>query len=203
MEIAPELYRKFFIEAGIERSGLFKNVKEKYGGYKALYPGSFVHISPSFFFPELRYIDQDKRCKAFFQDSQTLEFVISRKEYDQDPQLKFSEMSFQEELDEEEESFDLLISQYSGFISKYCTRYLRRDGILLVNDSHGDATYAFHSGEFDFVAVVQEGFEIDESNLDRYFSFSRKKEVDMNEVLEKMKGPKYKTMADSYIFRRK
>lgn len=38
--------------------------------------------------------------------------------------------------------FDLLISQYAGFISDTCINYLKVNGYLLVNNSHADAGLA-------------------------------------------------------------
>ncbi len=40
------------------------------------------------------------------------------------------------------EPVDLIISQYAGFVGQETKRYLKEGGILLCNDSHGDATLA-------------------------------------------------------------
>ena len=112
-------------------------------------------------------------------------------------------MSFENEIDEEEDYFDLIVSQFSGFISKYCTRYLTRNGILLANDSHGDATLAFTSGEYDLIGVVNDKLEIEKTDLEKYFLFSRRKQIDIKKVLETMKEPKYKYIMNSYIFKKK
>jgi len=154
MQPVPELYKKYFIDIGIERLEIFKLIKEKFNINRVLYPGSFVHISPSFFFPEVIYLDLDKRCKKFFSQKETIAYIESKKEYNQEPILKYYEMSFEEENEEEPCSFDLLVSQFAGFISIHCTKYLKKNGILLVNDSHGDATMAYCSGEYDLIAVT-------------------------------------------------
>lgn len=60
------------------------------------------------------------------------------------------------ELVEEVQKYDLLISQYAGFVSKYCKAYLKRDGILIVNDSHGDASMAYLDSEFSLISVVNQ-----------------------------------------------
>jgi hypothetical protein len=122
----PSLYQKYFIAPGIERLALFENFGNTYPCEKVLYPGSFVHITPSFYFPEVVYLDLDKRCRKFFSDDETLEYIDKRKDYRQDPVIRFHETSFENEIDELDEYFDLLISQYAGFISRYCTRYLKK-----------------------------------------------------------------------------
>lgn len=203
MNSNPALYQKYFINKGIERLSLFKNIKLKYNCSKVLYPGSFVHVSPSFFFPEVVYLDLDKRCKKFFSDNETLDFVFLKKEYEQKPIIRFYETSFENDIKEQNEYFDLVISQYSGFISKYCSKYLKRNGILLANDSHGDATLAYTSEKFDLIGLINENMEIEENELELCFKYNREKEIDLEKVLKTMKGPKYKKMYNSYIFRKK
>jgi len=199
----PELYKKYFIDNCNERKDLFELIKKEFQSNKVFYPGCFVHITPSFYFQEVVYLDLDKRCKSFFSSTKTIEYINKNKKYDERPIIRFYESNFENEIDEKNEYFDLLISQYSGFISKYCTRYLKRSGLLIVNDSHGDGTYAYKSGEYDFIAVINEDMSIDFNNLDSYFSFSRKREIDLEKVIKNMKGPKYKNRAFSYIFKKR
>jgi len=203
MTTIPSIYKKYFLDNGNERVSLFKNLNQKYNFKKVLYPGSFVHITPSFFFPEVVYLDLDKRCKRFFSDNETIDFVNNIKVYEETPIIRFYEQSFETDIEEEHNSFDLVISQFSGFISKYCTKYLKRNGILLANDSHGDATLAFTSGEYDLVGIINDNLEIEENDLEKYFTFNRKREIDINKVLETMKSPKYKNMMSSYIFKKR
>ena len=56
---------------------------------------------------------------------------------------------------EAEKSFDLLISQYAGFVSQHCKKYLKIGGILLVNNSHGDASMAKLDDDYKFVGGDQ------------------------------------------------
>ncbi|OJF76816.1 MAG: hypothetical protein BKP49_04415 [Treponema sp. CETP13] len=202
MSTMPKLYKKFFVDNNNERKELFALIQQEYQSKKVLYPGSFTHIAPSFYFQEVVYLDTDKRCKSFFSNSETIEFVKKNKKYTGIPSIQFHETDFTKEIDETPEYFDLLISQYSGFISKYCTKYLKKDGILLANDSHGDATYAYVSGDYELIAVITDDMKIEYDNLDTYFLFSRKKEIDIEKVLTDMKGPKYKNIAYSYIFKK-
>lgn len=202
-ETIPEVYRRFFIEKGIERDALFETVAGKYRVGKALYPGSFAHITPSFYIPEVVYLDTDKRCKGFFSDARTIEYVRSRKTYDGEPKIRFHGTSFEHSIDEEEGYFDLLISQYSGFVSRYCARYLKPGGFLLADDSHGDATWAYTSGEFTFLAAISDRGAISETGLDSYFRPAKSGHIDMDNVLKTMKGPAYTAAADSYLFSRK
>jgi hypothetical protein len=38
---------------------------------RGLYPGSFVHSTPSLVIPGIVYVDTDQRCKNFFEDIET------------------------------------------------------------------------------------------------------------------------------------
>ena len=69
-------------------------------------------------------------------------FVVRHKVYNETPMMAFHSSSYEADLPEPNGSFDLLISLYAGFISKPCKRYLKRGGILAVNNSHGDAGLA-------------------------------------------------------------
>jgi hypothetical protein len=98
-----------------------------------------MHTTPSFVIPKMVYIDIDKRCPKFFQSKVTLSFIDKQKKYEEPTTIKLYSADFSSAIDENEESFDLLISLYSGFVSKYCTKYIKKNGIVLANNSHGDA----------------------------------------------------------------
>jgi hypothetical protein len=96
----------------------------------------------------------------------------------------------------------MIISQFAGFVGQATKEYLKKNGILLANDSHGDATLAYMDDDFDFIGVVLEDDEITKTNLSKYFTFKRKNNIDIDKVIKTMKGPKYQIQAKSYIFRR-
>ena len=54
-----------------------------------------------------------------------------------------------------ENSFDIMFSFYAGFISQACKKYLRDDGILVCNNSHGDASIAYTDGDYSLISVVK------------------------------------------------
>jgi hypothetical protein len=135
-----KLYNEYFVERDFERLDLFQLLAEKYGIKSALYPGSFVHITPSFVYPVTTYVDTDKRAKTFFDDVSVRDFVAKRKTYAEEAKITFYPQDYRTQINEIVERFDLLISQYAGFVSQYCKRYLKIGGVLLVNNSHGDAS---------------------------------------------------------------
>lgn len=204
---APELYRKYFLDRNFERLDLFQRIGEKYDIQRVLYPGSYVHITPSFFFPDVVYVDSDKKAKKFFDDREALQDYLSRrKNYLQKTKVTFHFADYRDSIDEIEESFDLLISQYAGFVGQHCKRYLKKGGLLLANNSHGDAGVAALDDGYRLIAVVQSRsgkYHISDTNLEQYFVPKASKVHATKEyLLELGRGMGYKKTASFYVFRR-
>jgi len=136
MDPAIKQYQDY--EEKMKRAALFKELK-RFPIKKALYPGSYIHISPSFYFPEVVYVDNDRKAKRFFTHQSIFAFIEENRTYSEKSIVRFHGQDYLEEISEEKNSFDLLISQYAGFISQHCKHYLRPQGYLLANNSHGDA----------------------------------------------------------------
>ena len=147
----------------------------------------------------------DKRAARFFADPAISDFVEQRKNYPEEPEIRFHHTDYAKGFDEEEGSLDLLISQYAGFVSQSCKRYLKPQGYLLANNSHGDAGVANLDADYELVAVIKrrgEKFSLSEKDLAPYFV--PKKEIEITrEYLESLgRGLGYTKSAFSYIFKR-
>ena len=200
---APVLYRKYHLERSDERVGLFRVLYERYPVQNALYAGSYVHIAPSFIIPTVTYVDSYKKAKQVFEDPQTIEYINSRKEYEQDPTVRFVLADFTTELDLPEQGFDLLISQYAGLISYHCKKYLKVGGILVANNSHGDASMAYLDAGYELLGVINkrsDRFVFSDSNLEGYFIPKRGFQTTEEELLRTMKGIGYTKSASNYVF---
>jgi hypothetical protein len=200
-----DLYQEYFIDHDFERLDLFHQLAEKYPVQRVLYPGSFVHITPSFVFPFTTYVDSDKRAHKFFQSPGLGDFIEARKIYPQKAVFNFHAADYREPFCEADKSFDILISQYAGFVSQHCKSYLKIGGILLVNNSHGDAGMASIDRDYALIGVIirrSGNHRISEKNLDTYF-IPKMPINNIREVLEKtQKGIGYTRTASSYLFRR-
>ena len=203
--LAFSLYKKYHIDRNDERLGMFSILKEKYKINNALYPGSFVHITPSFVFPSVVYVDTNKPAKDFFNDPSVHDFVSKKKSYDEDSVISFHHKDYRKNIGEPIESFDLLISQYAGFISQFCKKYLKIGGILLANSSHGDASMASIDTDYKFIGVLNKRrnkYAFSEKKLDSYFIPKKPREI-TREYLEKTKrGVGYTKSPSNYLFRR-
>jgi hypothetical protein len=199
----PKLYDDHFVKKADERTGLFQALSAEFTLQRGLYPGCFTHITPSFFIPEMVYVDLDKRCPAFFADDATVQFVAARKQYAQTAAVRFYNADFSKEIPEPQQSFDLLLSFYAGFISEYCTRYLRQHGILVVNNSHGDAPLAYLNPAYRLIGIVNrkaERFNLAFDQLNGYFVTKSGKPLIKEELLQTMRGPAYTKAPYAYIF---
>lgn len=201
-----ELYKRYFIDNNLERLGLFNTVIKNYSVENALYPGSFVHIAASFFIPEVVYVDNDKQAIGFFKEKELVrEIISSRKTYSQEPIFNFIGANYIEPLDLKTESFDLLISQYSGIISRYCKNYLKIGGLLLTNNSHADAGVAYLDNDYELIAVVNEDIGkmiITNKDLNDFFIPKGNTKPTIESLVKSGKGIKYTRTADNYIFKR-
>ncbi len=202
---AIQAYKKYYIDRDYEQVDLFRLIKKTYKITSAIYPGSYVHISPSFIFADVVYIDSDKKAKQFFNNDQLIEFIRDRKEYIEDPKISFHGIDYKSSINGLHRKFDLLISQYAGFISDACKGYLKIGGYLLVNNSHGDAGLASIDEDFKLISTVHKAegkYRLSHTFLERYF-IPKNKIIVTKELLHKTgKGVGYTKTAPLYIFQR-
>jgi len=189
------------------RHGLFKILNDNFNIYTATYPGSYIDITPSLFFPTTYYIDSDKNAKKFFtNEKEIMDYIEENKTYDEETILRFYPEDYKNKIDEISDSSDLIISLFAGFISKFCKDLLKKNGVLLANNSHGDASMAYLDDDFIFFGVINyqnKKYYLKTDNLDQYF-IPKKDIVVTNALLEKTnRGVGYTKPANYYLFRKK
>lgn len=199
------LYKQHYIERDYEQLDLFRLLATKYAINKVVYPGSYVQISPSFIFPDVVYIDSDSKAKKFFADRSCEVYIETRKEYEEETHVAFYGIDYKKTQDELHGQCDLLISQYAGFISDTCKRYLKIGGILLVNNSHGDAGLASIDNDYRLIAAVHKSggtYRLTKASLEKYFVPKKNIIVTKKLLYETGKGVGYTKTAPLYIFKR-
>lgn len=197
------LYEQYYIDRDNENLGQFTILADKFNVETALYPGSFVHITPSLVFPSVTYIDTDKRAKTFFNNPEVYDYIDRHKIYTERSSIVFIPEDYRKSPQDISEEYDLLISLYAGFVSKYCTQYLRVDGLLLVNNSHGDASMASIQNNLKLIGIFNrrnQKYSYSEYNLDSYL-IPKKDMVITEEYLESVgRGIGYTKSPISYLF---
>lgn len=192
------VYKDYMDTIG-SRQAMYEVVIDAYDIKSILYPGSHVDITPSFLVGKVTYVDSFKGTQSFFKNfDQIKSFIASNKVYEEDVDLVYYHQDYQKPL--AIEPVDMIISQYAGFVGQATKAYLKKGGILLCNDSHGDATLAYLDNDYRFIGVVDDKDQLMINGLDKYFTFARSRPIDKEKVLKTMKGPKYKVQPKSYVF---
>lgn len=189
-----------------EQVDLFQLLKQEFSIVNAVYPGSYVQISPAFVYPQVVFIDADKNAIKFFKDNdRIINLINSRKEYDTIPNITFYGRDYNNPIKELLGLFDLLISQYAGFISSCCKQYLKVGGYLLANDSHGDAGLASIDNDYKLVATIRESngkYKLSFNDLDKYFIPKQDIAITKEYLYKVGKGLSYTNKASLYVFQR-
>jgi hypothetical protein len=201
-----DLYKKHNVSKEYTSIGLFRAVREKYHPQRVLYPGSYVHITPSLVFPEVAYVDSFRGTNKFYESAEVSEYVDKNKEYDPAANYVFYHQDYADDLPEELESFDLVISQYGGFVGQAVKKYLCIGGLLVCNNSHGDASMASIDPGYELVAVYNrksdEKFSISDECLCDYLIPKKEGAISREDLQKSMKGIGYTKSPSGYIFRK-
>lgn len=135
-----ETYQDYANKIG-NRIPLYQAVAKEFAIKTALYPGSHIDIAPSMLIPKVTYVDNFKGAISFFKDKAAIkEYIEGNKQYNDPCEIDFLGQDYAQALAIEQ--VDLIISQYAGFVGQQTKGLLKIGGILLCNDSHGDATLA-------------------------------------------------------------
>lgn len=155
-------YKTIYRDMDFERLDLFRLIEATYHCREVLYPGCSIHVTPSFVFPHVVYVDKSAEAKTFFDGhAEVLDFVARNREYKRKPFIQFFHQDYSAHLPLQQESFDLLLSFFAGTVAPACEEYLRRGGLLLTNQrGEVDAvsgfglvgTIRFQGGKYQFAS---------------------------------------------------
>lgn len=182
---------------------MFSEIAQTWDIESALYPGSYVDLSPSAAIASVTYVDTDRRAAKYFNDEQLLEAQLPKPvgSFDAVREVTFIHADYTEPLPVAAGSFDLLISLYAGFVWDACRQYLAPGGMLLANTSHGDASLAALDADLSLVAAIHQRsgtYRMDRENLDTYLV--PKKLADADAIRRSGRGISYTRDAFAYLF---
>lgn len=151
----PDLkYRKVYENLDFERRGLFQLIKSEFRDLKVLYPGSSIHITPSFFFSDVTYVDTSEVCIKFYEDLDLVQRIVEKnKEYKGSGRIRFIAEDFNH-ISIVEEQFDLLISLNSGRLIGNCLKLIKKGGYILTSDSFSDLEF-FKQNKFPLISKIE------------------------------------------------
>lgn len=151
---------------------VFRKIRDVFHVQRVLYPGGYLHITPSLFFPSVCYVDSLAGIADALADPDLRRHIAEHRDYPEAPEILSYQQDYHTFTSEPEASFDLLISLNAGLISQASKRFLASGGLLLVNDEHYDARHAFVDPDYVLSAVFAGeslSMETSESKLDAYF----------------------------------
>lgn len=188
-----------------DRSGLFAALMEPWAPARALYPGSYLDLSPSTAIPSVTYVDTDRRAARFFANHTLVaDELEGRTRPGAGTEIRFLQADYTAALPVPEAGFDLLISLYAGPVWDHCRQYLSPGGLLLANTSHGDASLAALDPSLELVAAIHhrgDKYHVDSSALRTYLEPRRPSSADPELIRSQGRGIGYTRTAFAYLFR--
>lgn len=157
-------------------SSVFRQVRDEFHVQRVLYPGSYLHITPSLFFPRVCYVDSLVGIADALTAPELRRYVADHRDYPEASEIRCYQQDYHTFTSEPEASFELLISLNAGLISLASKHFLASGGLLLVNDEHYDARHAFVDPDYLLSAVFAGEnlrMETSESELAAYFKTAR------------------------------
>lgn len=188
-----------------DRSGLFSAISRVWHPMKALYPGSYLDLSPSTAIPSVTYVDTDRRTARYFANEALVAAELEGRTLPgAGAEIAFLHSDYTGPLPIAPARFDLLISLYAGPVWEHCRRYLSPSGVFLANTSHGDASLAALDPSLRLAAAVHQHdgtYVIDTENLDSYLVPRRRAAADGETMRSQGRGIAYTRTAFAYVFK--
>ena len=175
----------------------------EWGISTALYPGSYLDLSPSTAIDDVTYVDTDARAARYFSTEGLAVSELTSYTDGDARQIGFLHADYTTALPVAPSSVDLLISLYAGPVWDHCRTYLTPGGLLLANTSHGDASIAALDADLELVAAIhhRDGrYRLDRSELDSYLQPKRAQPVDAESIRRSGRGVAYTRTAFAYVF---
>ena len=172
------LYKKSYKGGGTKdlHLAVFRAARSVTDATRVLYPGCHRHLTAALVFPDIQFVDYDSKVAPLYSDPTARDYVETNKEYEEELKYHFFCHDVNNEMKDVARDFDLLISLSAGAISGPCSRYVRKGGYLLVNDSHSDARMAFVSGDWKLQAYWDDDTKtFSTDDLDKCFQVKQKK----------------------------
>ena len=134
--------------------GVFRAVRDLIGVQRVVYPGSYVHLTPSLVFPRVCYVDSVKGFGAAMQSLDLPAWLDAHKEYAEQVEVTAVEAAYDRIPSTLLAGFGLMISLNAGSVSEECKPLLAASAHLLANDGHYDAARAHVDADYTLVAAL-------------------------------------------------
>ena len=139
---------------GHDLPGVFRAARDLIGSQRVVYPGSYVHLTPSLVFPSVCYVDSVKGFGVAMQSDDLVPWLNAHKEYAEPAEVTAIETTYSRIPSTLLAGFGLMISLNAGAISQECKPLLAPGAHLLANDGHYDAARAHVDADYTLVAAL-------------------------------------------------
>ena len=149
--------------------------------------------------------DVYEKLESYYNSQEIEEYINKRRISSKKVNYEYIKGDYNTSLPIPKNYFDLLISQYAGFIAQPCAKYLKKGGILVANDSHGDASMVNLLPEYKLIAIIKrrgKKFSHSQRNLESYFIPKKKQEISIEKIKKLGKGIPYTKYVSNYVFRK-
>ena|GEM_PF-1026270 len=148
-----QAYEKRYEDIHFDRSQLFELINKTYHPKNVLYAGCSIHLTPAFYFPRITFVDKSNETIQYFSDLQEiLLYINKRKHYIQKSQLQFKCADYKKPG--LQTSYDLLISLFSPRVIEYCSKYVRKDGMVLTHNYQEEARVLINNTSWKMIAYI-------------------------------------------------
>jgi len=130
----PTPYHQIYINLQFERTGLFKLIRKILPIKSAFYPGCSFHITPSFFFETVYYVDKSDAVANFFADEKTIKKIIEPRQEVANPVWKFFHLDVEDSLSVIPE-VDLVIALNGGDVLMHAFSKAKVKGYVLTSSN--------------------------------------------------------------------
>lgn len=199
-------YDRFYTSMNFERSGLFEAIKDKYGCSSVLYPGCSIHITPSFYFQHVVYVDVSEAAREYFRDLDNIQNIVKgSKKYKQPAFIQFLNQDYTQPLPIRENNYDLLLAIYAPGITKACKKYVKPGGIIVTNNHLGDALDAIEDSSLVPEALIRKKgkkYMIEEAARDKFMEALKRSTASTKGMRSTNTGMEYVDSESYYVFRK-
>jgi len=204
---AADSYNRFYSAMNFDRAGLFALIKGKYSSDTVLYPGCSVHITPSFYFQHVVYVDMSETAKEYFQNTKNITDIINNnKKYRQSAYIQFIHSDYMKELPIRENNYDLLLAIYAGGITRSCKKYIKPGGIIVSNNHLSDAKEALADSSLTLEALIRrkgKKYQIEEKTGEKLLQMLQDYSMPSNNLRNSRSGMEYVDNENYYVLRKR
>ncbi|WGM88865.1 MAG: hypothetical protein NUK63_08075 [Candidatus Bathyarchaeum tardum] len=128
--------------------------------------------------------------KQFFTNPEVINYITKNATTKNKPEIVFHQSDYTKDFGEAKNSFDLLISLNSGFVSQACSSYLKKDGLLFANNEHFDAITAYVDPKFKAIGIFTKSNKLIQTKreVETYFITKEGSPITREMVEENKKG---------------